>query len=69
MVLIEEDIQIVSNPFTRKAKKIASEFTHPVVLRPAFLHDHIPSSKCSLMLLPEPHISLGDCLANSFSFN
>lgn len=39
---------------------------------PAFLYDHIPSCKCcahAAPLLPEPHISLGDCLANSSSFN
>lgn len=53
MVIIKEDIQIVSfNPPTGKAKEIASEFTHPVVFCPAFLYDHIPSCKCSAHAAP-----------------
>lgn len=39
MLIIKEDIQILSPliSLTRKAKEVTSEFTHPVMLCPAFL--------------------------------
>lgn len=59
MVIIKEDIQIASfNPFTRKAKKIAPEFTRPVLLCPAFLYNHILPCKCFTHAAPRCFQSL-----------